>query len=226
LEETHNWLRNTEYSFSKAERAITLAAGSPRLNFDIVTCVNKRNIRELPSVYDFLERKGVKAWRLFTITPIGRAKDNDELSLTDQQFKEFLDFICLKRELKSIDVKFSCEGYVGPYELKVRDSYFFCRAGINIGSVLNDGSISACPNIDRAFSQGSIYSDNFNDVWETRFNLFRDRSWTKTGRCKHCTDYSKCQGNGLHNWHGGMENLLVCHSGKLKTGLITNAGKP
>ncbi len=216
LGETHNWLRNSNYSFEKVDRAISLAASSSRLNFDVVTCVNGRNIHELSSIYDYLAAKGIKAWRLFTITPIGRAKNNPELLLTDFQFKELLDFISLKRKLKSIDLKFGCEGYVGPYELKVRDSFFFCRAGINIGSILIDGSISACPNIDRAYSQGNINKDNFYEVWENRFQLFRDRSWTKTGKCESCSDYSFCQGNGLHNWNINSKDVLVCHKEKIR----------
>jgi radical SAM enzyme (rSAM/lipoprotein system) len=215
LEQSHNWLRNTKNSFSKVDSAIDLAASSSRLNFDVVTCVNNRNIGELHSVHDYLKGKGVKAWRLFTILPIGRAKHNPELLLADSQFKDLMDFISLKRKEKSIDIKFSCEGYVGPYELKVRDSFFFCRAGINIGSVLNDGSISACPNIDRTFTQGNIYRDNFNYIWQTQFKPFRDRSWTKTGQCKECSDYSVCLGNGMHNWHGNKQNVMVCHNEKI-----------
>lgn len=219
LEETHNWLRNNKNSFQKVDAAIGLAASSSRLNFDVVTCVNGRNILELPSIFNYLVGKGVKAWRLFTIVPIGRAKNNPELLLTDFQFKELLDFISLKRKLNSIDLKFSCEGYVGPYELKVRDSFFFCRAGINIGSILIDGSISACPNIDRTFSQGNIYKDNFYELWESRFQLFRDRTWTKTGKCERCSDYSLCQGNGLHNWHNNKKNVLICHKEKIQKAL-------
>jgi radical SAM enzyme (rSAM/lipoprotein system) len=220
LGENHNWLRNTKNSFSKVDRAISLAASSSRLNFDIVTCVNGRNIHELQDIHDYLVAKGVKAWRLFTIVPIGRAKNNKELSITDLEFQELLDFISLKRKSKSIDIKFSCEGYVGMYELKVRDSYFFCRAGINIGSVLNDGSISACPNIDRSFSQGNIYNDNFYEIWQNRFQPFRNRSWTKVGQCEKCDSYTDCQGNGLHNWHGDKGNALVCHNNKIKNALI------
>ncbi|MEI6047896.1 MAG: TIGR04133 family radical SAM/SPASM protein [Bacteroidota bacterium] len=216
MEETHNWLRNKKDSYSKVDVAISLAASSSRLNFDIVTCVNKRNILELQPLYDYLIMKKVKAWRLFTIVPTGRAKNNPDLLLTDFQFIELLNFITLKRKQKSIDIKFSCEGYVGQYELKVRDSFFFCRAGINIGSILTDGSISACPNIDRAFSQGNIYKDNFYETWETKYQSFRDRSWTKTGQCEKCSDYSYCQGNGLHNWHNNKENVLICHNEKIK----------
>jgi radical SAM enzyme (rSAM/lipoprotein system) len=219
LEETHNWLRNTKYSFLKVDTAISLAASSSRLNFDVVTCVNGRNIYELSSLYEYLIEKGVKAWRLFTIVPIGRAKNNPELLLTDFQLKELFDFISLKRKLNSIDIKFGCEGFVGPYELKVRDSFFFCRAGINIGSVLIDGSISACPNIDRTFSQGNIYMDNFYESWESRFQLFRERSWTKTGKCESCSDYSFCLGNGLHNWRNNKKNVLICHKEKIQKAL-------
>jgi radical SAM enzyme (rSAM/lipoprotein system) len=212
LKTSHNWLRNNESSFDKVIHSIELAVGSSRLNFDIVTCVNNRNISELAQIRDLLIQKGVKSWRLFTIMPIGRAKNNSELFLTDNQFVELLDFIADSRKSKAIEVKFSCESYVGQFELKVRDSYFFCRAGINIGSVLIDGSISACPNIDRSFSQGNIYGDNFYDVWRTKFEPFRNRRWTKTGQCATCREYDDCQGNGFHNWHGDRQNVLVCHN--------------
>jgi radical SAM enzyme (rSAM/lipoprotein system) len=216
MEDTHNWLRNVNNSFSKVDRAIDLAVSSSRLNFDVVTCVNSRNRNELPAMYDYLIKKKVKAWRLFTIVPIGRAKDNPELFLTDFQLKGLMDFISEMRKLKVIDVKFSCEGFVGQYEYKVRDQFFFCRAGINIGSILIDGSISACPNIDRSFSQGNIYQDNFAEIWETKYQVFRDRSWTKTGQCAECADYKDCQGNGLHNWHKTIDNVLICHNKKIE----------
>jgi radical SAM enzyme (rSAM/lipoprotein system) len=219
LEDTHNWLRKSKSSFLKVDNAIDLAVSSTRLNFDVVTCVNKKNIPELPFLFDYLRNKGVKAWRLFTIAPIGRAKNNEDLFLTDLQFRELMDFISLKRKEKTIDIKFSCEGYVGRYESKVRDNYFFCRAGINIASILNDGSISACPNIDRTFSQGNIYSDNFNEIWKTRYQPFRNRSWTKTGQCKECEDYKNCEGNGFHYWHGNKENVLVCYNEKIKNAM-------
>jgi len=215
LEQSHNWLRNNNKSFSKVDEAIGLAVSSSRLNFDVVTCVNQRNFPELTHIYDYLVKKGVKSWRLFTIVPIGRAKDHSELFLSNTQFIGLMNFICYLRKKKKIDVKFSCEGYVGKYETKVRDSFFFCRAGINIGSVLIDGSISACPNIDRTFAQGNIYSDNFYEIWQTKYKQFRDREWTKKGECADCNNYKNCLGNGLHYWHGDKKNVLVCHNEKI-----------
>jgi len=216
LKESHNWLRNNNNSFDKVIHAIELATSSNRLNFDVVTCINQRNFNELEQIGDLLISKNVKAWRLFTIIPIGRAIHHPDLLLTDSQFLGLMNFISERRKSKMIDIKFSCEGYVGRFEPYVRDSYFFCRAGINIGSVLIDGSISACPNIDRAFSQGNIYTDNFYEIWQSKFQSFRNREWTKTGQCESCKDYNKCQGNGFHNWHGDMKNVLVCHNKKIE----------
>ncbi len=219
MESSHNWMRNNSSSFKNAANAIEIAASSSRLNFDVVTCVNKRNISELPEIQKFLISKGVKSWRLFTITPIGRAKDNEMMHLSDNEFINLMNFITEARRNKDIKVSFSCEGYVGKYELKVRDNYFFCRAGINIASVLIDGSISACPNIDRCFVQGNIYTDNLYDVWQNKFAAFRNRAWTKTGQCASCADYDDCKGNGFHNWHGNKKNILVCHNSKIKNAL-------
>lgn len=218
LRDSHNWLRNNSISFDRVLNAIELAASSKRLNFDIVTCVNQKNISELGQIKELLISKNVKAWRLFTILPVGRAVHNPDLLLSDSQFLELMDFISEQRKSGEIDVKFSCEGYVGRYEESVRDSYFFCRAGINIGSILIDGAISACPNIHRSFSQGNIYKDNFNDVWQNKFEPFRNREWTKTGQCETCGHYKDCQGNGFHNWHADRKNVLVCHHGKIESG--------
>ncbi len=226
LEISHNWLRNNPKSFDRVNKAIGLAASAPRLNFDVVTCVNQRNFSELEEIKQYLIQKKVKAWRLFTIIPIGRAKENVELLLTDNQFKKLMEFISESRKTDEIDVKFSCEGFVGNYEWKVRDAGFFCRAGINIGSVLIDGSISACPNIDRTFAQGNIYKDNLYEIWQTKFQPFRNRNWTKTGKCANCKEYKNCQGNGFHNWHGEKENVLVCHYEKTTPNPASPAGWP
>lgn len=218
LEDSHGWLRNKKLEYFKVLEAIRLAASSPRLNFDVVTCVNSRNLKELDELKEMLIKMGVKAWRLFTITPVGRAAGDTALQLTGDEFLELMEFIRKSREEGTIDVKFSCEGYTGRFEKKVRDGRFFCRAGIHIASVLIDGSISACPNVDRSFVQGNIYRDDFYTVWQTEFEVFRDRRWTRTGTCAHCPEYDDCLGNGLHNRRKKDNELLLCHHHKILEG--------
>ena len=217
LQESHDWMRGHPGSFERARRAIALAATAPQLHFDVVTCVNKRNLGELEAMHELLLGMGVRQWRIFTIIPIGRAADDPEMHLSDAEFTALMEFIAGKRAVPGpMKVTFSCEGYLGRFENKVRDVPYFCHAGINIASVLIDGRICDCPNIDRdAFSQGNIYQDNFYQVWQDRFQPFRDRRWTRRGRCKDCKVWRDCLGNGMHNWHGDCADVLNCHYSKI-----------
>jgi radical SAM protein with 4Fe4S-binding SPASM domain len=178
--------------------------------FDIVTCINQKNHGELDQIKELLISLGVKRWRLFTISPIGRAKDNPDLYLSNDQLKMLMEFIKKARLEKQIEVNYECEGFVGKYEMEVRDGFYFCRAGINIASVLLDGSISACPNIDNSYSQGNIYKDNFLDIWNNQYKLMRKRDWMKTGICENCKVFKWCNGNGLHLRNHGVNNVLSC----------------
>ena len=210
LEQTHNWLRNNPKSFQKAIQALDLISSSKQLTYDVVSCVHKRNLHELENLKQLLIEHKVKAWRLFTIAPIGRAAHQAELSLNGIEIKELMDFIAQARKEKQLSVTFSCEAYMGDYEHKIRDTFFFCRAGINIASVLIDGSISACPNIDRSFIQGNIYKDDLLTIWETKFNIMRNRTWTKTGKCKQCNHYSYCLGGAMHLWDSNRNEIHTC----------------
>ncbi len=212
LEETHNWLRQHPQSFQRALRALRLISNEPRLIYDVVTCVHGRNLKELPQLKELLITNGIQHWRLFTIAPIGRAAHDRELMLTRTQVEEMLQFIAATRQEGRIDLKFSCEAYTGKYEEEVRDSYFFCRAGINIGSVLLNGDISACPNIDRSFRQGNIYEDNLLDVWDNRFQVMRDRNWMRCGMCTSCKDFKQCLGGAMHLRPACGEPILRCYN--------------
>ncbi|HPO48987.1 MAG TPA: TIGR04133 family radical SAM/SPASM protein [Spirochaetota bacterium] len=211
LEENHNWLRNNKNSFKKAVETLGYIVNTKNIAYDVVTCVNKKNINELEKLKDFLIKIGVKAWRLFTIFPKGRAKYYDELKLTDEQHKYMLNFIIKTRKEKQIKLNYDCEAFLGNYEGKARDYYFFCRAGISVGSVLANGDISACPALRGDYIQGNIYKDDFIDVWKNRFQIMRDRSWAKSGICKDCENFKYCEGNGLHLRDEATKELSLCH---------------
>ena len=120
LEPEHDWMRGREGCYRRTLNAIAIAARERRLNFDVVTCVNQRTLPQLQQLHDLLARLGVRQWRIFTIIPIGRAKDDPELHLTNVQFVELMEFIKVKREKQesAMNVTFSCEGYLGRYECR------------------------------------------------------------------------------------------------------------
>ena len=216
FEEDHNWMRGNDHSFLHAVNAIKALVKS-NIKWDVITCVNRRNIATLAELKDFLYGIGVREWRVFTIVPMGRAKDNPELSLDDSQIRQVMDFIVETRREGKIDLSYSCEGFLGEYENEVRNHQFLCIAGTNAASILSDGSISGCLSIRSKYHQGNIYTDKFTDVWKNRFQLYRDHSWMKTGECKECDMWRYCEGNGMH-LRDDDGNLMLCNYNRMNNG--------
>ena len=61
------------------------------------------------------------------VFPIGRAVENEELQLSDEQFKDLTEFIKTRRN-DEFQLSYFCEGYLGEYEMQVRNHSFFCGA--------------------------------------------------------------------------------------------------
>ncbi len=214
-EEDHNWMRGHVSSFKNAMRAIRLLASQERVVWDVVTCVNNRNVQYLTQLKDMLYEAGVRQWRLFTIFPAGRASQHPDLQLPGEKLREVLDFIIACRKEGKIHASFACEGFLGAYEGKVRDHLYQCAAGISVASVLIDGSISACTSIRGKYYQGNIYKDRFWDVWEHGFQDYRNRDWMRKGDCADCKMFRYCEGGGMH-LRDEEGNLMLCHLKKLE----------
>jgi radical SAM enzyme (rSAM/lipoprotein system) len=220
FENSHNWLRGNNYSFRNALEAIKLLPSTVNLKYDVVTCATQKNIDELKMLKETLIQIGISDWRIFTIFPIGRAKEYPELQLSSVQFKLLLDFIKDTRKEGRIHLSYGCEGFLGEYEGEVRDNFFFCQAGISVASILADGSISACPNLRDNFIQGNIYKNDFAEVWNNGYNEFRNREWARKGECKECSSFRYCEGNGMHLHDEKNGDLLFCHLKKLEDDIL------
>ncbi len=214
FEEEHNWMRGHPKSFENAVHAISMLAEEKEIVWDVVTCVNRKNIDDLPEFKEFLLHLGTKRWRIFTIFPVGRAAQHPEFQLNDEEFTRVLDFIRDTRREGRIRLDYGCEGFLGNYEMEVRDHFFQCNAGIDTASVLADGAISGCPSIRANFHQGNIYRDRFIDVWNHGFGKYRDRNWARKGQCADCKMFRYCEGNGMHLYDDN-NNLLVCHYNRI-----------
>jgi radical SAM enzyme (rSAM/lipoprotein system) len=212
--EEHNWMRGQPESFIRATNAIKMIASEKELSWDVVTCINRKNYNDLDAFKEYLISIGVKNWRIFTVFPVGRAAEDPELQLTDEEFTGLMEFIKKTRKEGNIHLSYACEGFLGKYEGEVRDNFYSCGAGVSVASILIDGSISACPSIRSNFSQGNIYHNDFMDVWNNRFEDFRNRDWMKKDQCAACNLFRYCEGNGMHLRNDEGE-LLLCHYNRL-----------
>lgn len=232
--EVHDWMRGRKGAYERAVNAISIVTNfnqaasesrsclgfsslkpSDAVAFDVVTCVNRRSLEQLHQLKEQLIGLGVRHWRLFTIFPVGRASNYPELQMDSDEFRRLMNFIKETRKEGIIDAEYACEGFLGDYEGEVRNNFFSCQAGITIGSVLADGSISACASIRSDYTQGNIYKgDDFMEVWKNRFQPYRDRSWMYKDACGKCKYFRWCQGGSMH-LRDADGNLIFCHLDRL-----------
>ncbi len=213
--QSHNWLRGKSDSFRKTIKAMEHISSSNIPLKDAVTCVNPKNLTELDAIAQLLIDHGIPSWRLFRIFPAGRARGKKELLLSTNKTREMIDWISSRKTellIKGLDVNLSCEGWL-PYEMdqKVRNQPFFCRSGVNIASILCDGTITGCSNNDERFFEGNVLQDNFAYIWKNRFKEFRDRSWVHETACGGCDHLKECEGSSLHLWRGNPDKPEFCY---------------
>ncbi len=215
LKESHNKLRGSSIAYQKALSAIQITGNSDIPVKDVVTCVYPDNNKELDSIAELLIERNINYWRLFRIFPSGRAGENMELLLSFSETQGMLSWIKNNKgrlKKRGLIVNASCEGFL-PFkeDSKVRDAPYFCRAGINIASILNDGSITGCANNNPEFYEGNIQNDDLAKIWKSGFRRFRDREWSKKGACGECSFFKDCLGNSIHLWYKGADKPAFCY---------------
>lgn len=223
LEKTHDDFRCVNGAFKKIIENILKLKNANFLNYlQVTTVVNKTNIMQLDDLYDILSNLGISSWRIVNMDPIGRAMQNDDLSLDGADFSKLMQFIKNKRKLKNkMDVTFGCSHYLGmDYEKEVRKNMFFCVTGFTTASVLYNGDIFVCPSVPRRkeLVQGNIRLDNFVDIWENKFKWVRNLDKLKCDYCSNCEDWKYCRGDSLDTWDFDNNKPKLCLPKLLKRG--------
>lgn len=218
LPDTHDWFRQSSGSYEKTMAGIKAMLDEGGFqHVQITTVVHHKNIHELEEMYERFSKVGVRSWRVINIEPIGRAKEQPELLLSKEEFRRMIDFIAEYRQKGPMQVSYGCAHYLGPeVEREVRKWYFLCNAGVYTASIMYNGDIGACLDIERRpeLVQGNIRNNRFKDVWENEFRIFRE-DYRKAGKCKHCKDYKYCAGDAFHTWNFDTMQPNVCLKGIL-----------
>lgn len=213
--EENDWFRRCPglYNVLIEKEKLLLQAG---INAQVTTVVHKKNIASLELLRTDLEQIGVKSWRLVNFEPIGRALKHPELALNKDDYILLLDYI---RNLRfsgesEMEISFGCSHYLTlEYEREVRDYYFICSSGIYVASVLSNGDIYSCLDIERRqeLVQGNIRRDNFVDVWENRFQIFREDRTAHCAECIACKSREFCAGDSTHTWDFEHQRPILCY---------------
>ena len=205
LKETHDRFRGVPGSYDIIiENIKKLRAANFVKHIQVTTVFHKENINQIEDLYEVMKSLNLNSWRLISMDPIGRANENDDLLLNGDELRQLLDFIKFKRKDKSLRMDYGCPGFLGlDYEKEVRRTFFNCRTGISVGSILYNGDLFVCPNVPRIKSliQGNIRTDNFSDVWNNKYKEFRIKERTSCDECKNCNQWEYCLGGAFHTWN-------------------------
>ncbi len=178
----------------------------------VTTVVNKQNIDDLENLYRQLSELNLTSWRVALVDPIGRACDNKDLLLGDSELKKHFDFLSSHRSYSDMDIITSCSHYLGGYDSSFRSGSFFCGTGKRVASILANGDIFVCPNVERRpeLIQGNIRTDSLAEVWEKGFAYFRREDARLSKKCKDCDKWPDCMGDSMHTWDFDNSTQKFC----------------
>ena len=203
--EIHEKFRKVPGSFDNIINGIKMMQKCPSIKtIQITTVCNKRNIRYLDDVYKIVKKLGVKEWRIIQVDPIGRAKNNKEILLEPNELKYMFNYILNKRkEDPTMNFRYGCGHFLGnDLNIALMENCYFCFTGSRVASILSNGDIFGCPDIERRkeLIQGNINKDSFSYVWKHGFKNYRTVNRTSNSKCKKCPDWKSCGGDAFHTW--------------------------
>lgn len=213
LPDTHDRLRGMKHAYDLAMRGVqNLIDENAFKAIQITTVVNHENIKELDQLFEIMKGIDIDSWRVINIEPIGRALGRPEMLCTGEDLRDMFEFIRKARQ-DGFPVEYGCSHYLGlDYEVEVRDWYWICNAGVYTASIMSNGDIGACLDIERnpRTIQGNIRKDRLKDVWDKRFELFRHNKAEDSEACRDCEHKKYCRGDAYHSWDYNEDKPLVC----------------
>ncbi|MBO4495197.1 MAG: radical SAM protein [Clostridiales bacterium] len=213
LQPTHDKLRGMKRAYELAMQGVQNLIDEGAFHaVQITTVFNHDNLKELDELFEIMKGIDIDSWRVINLEPIGRALSRPELMCTPDDLRKMFEFIRKARK-EEYPVVYGCSHYLGlDYEVEVRDWYWLCNAGVYTASIMSNGDIGACLDIERnpRTIQGNIRKERFKDVWENKFGIFRRNKADDSSMCRECVHKKYCRGDAYHSWDYEKDEPLVC----------------
>jgi radical SAM protein with 4Fe4S-binding SPASM domain len=226
LRESHDDLRALAGSHAAAMAALeNLRLAGLRRSAN--TQINRRNLTEIPAVFESLVPTGIHAWQVQFTVAMGRAADHPETLLQPYQMLELMPMLArLDARCRDAGVRLwpgNNIGYFGPYESVLRGEMSRghlepCGAGrVTLGIEAN-GDIKGCPSLPSAdYVGGNVRERPLREIWERAEALRFTRGRTVDdlrGYCRSCYYAEDCLGGCTWTSHvlfGARGDNPYCH---------------
>jgi Fe-coproporphyrin III synthase len=217
LEQTHDRFRGVKGSFKRAMAAIEncQAAG---IKVGLRFTINKRNVQDIPGIFDLLEEKNIPRACFYHLVYSGRGSDIAKEDLSHEETRQVLDLIMARtkdlhdrnkpKEILTVDNHAD-----GPYiyqrlldedperaaeVLELLEMNEGNNSGRGIGCISWDGEVHP-DQFWREKSLGNIKDRPFSQIWTDESNEFlmkmKEKKKHVKGRCAACRWLDICGGN-------------------------------
>ncbi len=186
LEKNHDYIRGIG-SFTRVIEGIKiLRKNCPTTKLAVRFTVNKLNVNECSEAVSLAEELKVDIIRFTPILLFGRAIDNRELILNQD---DYIKFLINARKIKSF-LKI-----VLPHEedkKNLKDTTFGCHCGKEAIWITQTGDYYPCIFFGEEHRIGNVRNESYMDLWKkTRKHMAVVRG---NDTCMSCLDFSKCRG--------------------------------
>jgi len=200
IESMHDKFRGQKGTFKKATNAVKLLVKHKIPDVTISSVATKLNFKEIPKIIDLAVKLNASRYRIITLMPLGRAKNNlSKLWLTTKD----------KLKLRSLLQKKSAE-YNGKIIISQEEGSFNllnetlsknpvplgCAAARSICKISPNGDVYPCSYFtDKQTIAGNLRKKGFDRIWKTApiFKTLREIDHIK-GKCAKCKKLKYCGG--------------------------------
>jgi len=204
---THDAFRGEPGAFDAALGGIDILK-KEGLSFQVNTTITKRNLEEIPYIYELAIGLGASALHIFLLVPTGRGEEIEEDEIPPQEYERVLNWFYDKSKNSKIQLKATC----APHYFRImrqrakaegiritRETHGFeamtkgCLGGSAFCFVSSKGDVYPCGYLPAL--AGNIRERPFRMIWEKSrvFNELRDAGKLK-GKCGICEYRTVCGG--------------------------------
>ncbi|MBU4076892.1 MAG: heme b synthase [Euryarchaeota archaeon] len=205
--ETHDIFRGEPGAFESALRGIDILKNEG-LSFQINTTITKRNLTQIPNIYDLAIELGASALHIFLLVPTGRGEDIESDEIPPEEYERVLNWFYDKSKNSPIQLKATC----APHYFRImrqrakaegiritKETHGLeamtkgCLGGSGFCFVSSTGNVHPCGYLPAL--AGNIRQKPFKMIWEKSkvFNDLRDPGMLK-GKCGECEYRAVCGG--------------------------------
>lgn len=213
--DTHDTVRRYKGAYDGAIAGVkNLAATGGLKALQVTSVMNHQTIDEIDDLFEIMIGLPIDSWRLANVEPIGSALVHPGILFEPEDYARLYAFIQEKRE-QQWPVEYGCCHYLGlGYEGELRNWFWLCSAGIHVMSVMHDGNIGSCLDIERRPETvfGNIRTDDITEVWRHGFQIYRQENGLadRNPKCAACPDKRFCRGDAVHSWDFTKDEPRIC----------------